>query len=63
MDFSEPGKKLIEIDGVEVVVEAGKSILIKKGARIKYSNPYEQECEYWSVCLPAFSMDTVHRED
>lgn len=56
------GKKLFEIDGDKVTVHAGESILIKKGSRVRYSNPYNEPCEYWSVCLPAFSIDTVNRE-
>lgn len=57
------GKKKIEADGDEIILHAGDSILIKKGTRVRYSNPFEEECEYWSVCLPAFSVDTVHREE
>ena len=56
------GKKQFEIDGETVVLEAGQSILIQKGARIRYSNPFEEECEYLAICLPAFSMDLVNRE-
>ena len=56
------GKKQFEIDGETVVLEAGQSILIEKGARIRYSNPFEEECEYLAICLPAFSMDLVNRE-
>lgn len=57
------GKKLFEVDGEEVVVESGQSILIKAGSRIRYSNPFDEPCEYWSVCLPAFSPQTVNREE
>lgn len=57
------GRKLIEIDGEEVVVEAGESILIKAGTRIRYANPYDGETEYWSVCVPAFDFGKVHREE
>lgn len=57
------GRKQIEIDGETVVLEAGQSILIKAGAHIRYSNPYPEENEYISVCLPAFSPATVHREE
>lgn len=57
------GKKLIEADGEEVILESGQSILIKGGTRVRYSNPFDEECEYWSVCLPAFSMDSVNREE
>ena len=56
------GKKQFEIDEETVVLEAGQSILIQKDARIRYSNPFEDECEYLAICLPAFSMDMVNRE-
>lgn len=56
------GKKLFDVDGEKIVVNAGESILIKKGSRVQYSNPFEEPCEYWSVCIPAFSIDKVHRE-
>ncbi|WP_121356115.1 cupin domain-containing protein [Flavisolibacter nicotianae] len=57
------GKKLVEADGDQIVLESGQSILIKAGTRVRYSNPFDEECEYWSVCLPAFSVDSVHREE
>lgn len=57
------GKKMIEVDGQAMVLEAGQSILVKKGARVKYSNPFNEPVDYWSVCLPAFSIETVHREE
>lgn len=57
------GRKMIEVDGQAMVIEAGQSMLVKKGARVKYSNPFNEPCEYWSVCLPAFSMVGVNRED
>lgn len=56
------GKKQFNINGEIVVLKAGESIQIKKGVRVQYSNPFEQECEYLAVCLPAFSIDLVHRE-
>jgi mannose-6-phosphate isomerase-like protein (cupin superfamily) len=57
------GKKRIEADGEEVILESGQSMLIKKGTRVRYSNPFDEECEYWSVCLPAFSIENVNREE
>lgn len=56
------GKKSIEIDAETVVVAAGQSIWISRGARIRYSNPFSEPCDYLSVCQPAFSLDLVHRE-
>jgi mannose-6-phosphate isomerase-like protein (cupin superfamily) len=56
------GKKLFEVDGEEIVVSAGQSILVKKGSRVRYSNPFAEPCEYWSVCIPAFTIETANRE-
>ena len=56
------GKKMVEADGERIVLEAGQSICIQKGTRVRYSNPFDEPCEYWSICLPAFSMETVNRE-
>jgi len=57
------GRKRFEIDGDVVELQAGESLLIRAGARIRYSNPFATECEYWSVCVPAFNPATVHREE
>ena len=57
------GRKQIEIDGEIVELSAGQSLLVRKGARVRYSNPFDKELEYWSVCVPAFSPDTVNREE
>ncbi|MBA2250446.1 MAG: cupin domain-containing protein [Chitinophagaceae bacterium] len=57
------GKKKFEVNDETIIVSAGQSILIKKGSRVRYSNPFDDECEYWSVCLPAFSLELVHREE
>ena len=57
------GRKMIEVDGQQITLNAGQSILIRKGSAVRYSNPFDEECEYWSVCLPAFSMEAVHRSD
>jgi putative monooxygenase len=56
------GRKQFEIDDEIIVLKAGESILIEKGARIRYSNPFAEECEYLAICLPAFSMNLVNRE-
>jgi|TARA_B110001454_G_scaffold160808_1_gene150236 mannose-6-phosphate isomerase-like protein (cupin superfamily) len=56
------GKKQFIIDGDIIVLESGQSIKIEKNTRVQYSNPYEQECEYIAICLPAFSIDSVNRE-
>lgn len=56
------GKKQFIIDDELIVLEAGQSIKIEKNTRVQYSNPFDVECEYIAICLPAFSMDLVNRE-
>lgn len=57
------GKKQFIVDDDTVVLEAGQSIKIKKNTRVQYSNPFTEPCEYLAICLPAFSIDSVNRED
>ncbi len=44
-------------------IHAGEAIITHKGEWIKYSTPNEEGAEYIAVCLPAFSPDTVHRDE
>jgi len=57
------GKKQFIIDGETIVLEAGQSIKVDKNTRLQYSNPFTEPCEYLAICLPAFSIDAVNRED
>ena len=57
------GKKQFIIDGNKIILEAGQSIKISKDTRVQYSNPFDDDCEYIAICTPAFSIDTVHREE
>jgi ethanolamine utilization protein EutQ len=43
-------------------VAAGQGIIAHAGEWIRYSTPHEGGAEYIAVCLPAFSMETVHRD-
>ena len=43
-------------------VQAGQAIIAHRGEWIRYSTPGSEGAEYIAVCLPAFSMDTVHRD-
>jgi quercetin dioxygenase-like cupin family protein len=44
-------------------VGAGEAIIAEKGEWVRYSSPSEEGAEYLSVCVPAFSPDTVHRDE
>lgn len=48
--------------GGEIDVSAGQAILAKSGEWVRYSTPGADGAEYVAVCLPAFSLDTVHRD-
>ncbi len=57
------GKKKIEVDGKTVILYSGDTLLVRKGSSVQYSNPFEDDAEYWSVCIPAFSPQSVHRQE
>jgi mannose-6-phosphate isomerase-like protein (cupin superfamily) len=43
-------------------VSAGQAVLAHPGEWVRYSSPEPEGAEYVAICLPAFSMDTVHRD-
>jgi mannose-6-phosphate isomerase-like protein (cupin superfamily) len=44
-------------------VEEGQAIVAHAGEWVRYSTPEPEGAEYIAVCLPAFSMETVHRDE
>lgn len=44
-------------------VQAGQAIIVPAGEWVQYSTPDAAGAEYLAVCLPAFSPDTVHRDE
>ncbi|HKJ30624.1 MAG TPA: hypothetical protein VKA34_02300 [Balneolales bacterium] len=55
--------KILINDNEEFIINAGESFMSRKGVKIQYSNPFEEANEYWSVCIPAFSPETVNRQE
>ena len=53
----------VEYEGGEIDVKAGEAIVTQRGEWVRYSTPSEAGAEYIAVCLPAFSLDTVHRDE
>ena len=43
-------------------IHAGQGVLTRAGEWIQYSTPGAEGAEYIAICLPAFSMDSVHRD-
>ena len=56
------GMLRVEHEGGTIEVEAGQAIVTAPGEWVRYSTPGPDGAEYVAVCLPAFSMDTVHRD-
>jgi mannose-6-phosphate isomerase-like protein (cupin superfamily) len=57
------GTVRIEHDGGTLDVRAGEAVLTRAGERIRYTTPDSEGADYVAICVPAFSPDTVHRED
>ena len=53
----------VESEGGVLEVRAGEAVISHAGEWVRYSSPHEDGAEYVAVCLPAFSPDTVHRDD
>ncbi len=49
--------------GDAIDVRAGQAVITRAGEWIRYSTPEDGGAEYIAVCLPAFSMETVHRDE
>jgi len=56
------GMLRVETKSGVIDVHAGQAIHTTKGEWIRYSTPEADGAEYVAVCLPAFSMETVHRD-
>lgn len=55
------GELLVDHDDTTTAVTAGQAIITRAGERIRYRT--DSGARYVAVCLPAFTPDTVHRED
>ena len=56
------GTVRVEHKGGRLDVAAGQGVIAHAGEWVRYSTPNEDGAEYIAVCLPAFSMETVHRD-
>ena len=55
------GKMVIETETEPVELGADQAFLARAGEWIRYTTP--EATEYVAICLPAFSPDTVHRDE
>lgn len=66
-DFSETkvilkGMLRVEYEGGVLEIRAGQSVICEPGEWVRYSAPEAEGAEYVTVCIPAFSPETVHRD-
>jgi mannose-6-phosphate isomerase-like protein (cupin superfamily) len=57
------GMLRVEHDAGAIDVRAGQAVVTSPGEWIRYSTPEPDGAEYIAVCVPAFSPDTVHRDE
>ena len=55
------GTLRVEHEGGFLDVNAGQAVIAHSDEWVRYSTPHGG-AEYIAVCLPAFSMETVHRD-
>ncbi len=57
------GMLRVEHEGGVMDVRAGQAVVSRPGEWVRYSSPEPGGAEYVAICLPAFSMETVHRDE
>ncbi len=55
------GELSVESREGSIVVHAGEAVYTRAGEWVRYSTP-SGPAEYVSICIPAFTPDTVHRD-
>jgi mannose-6-phosphate isomerase-like protein (cupin superfamily) len=43
-------------------IARGQAVIAHKGEWVRYSTPNAEGAEYIAICLPAFSIEAVHRD-
>jgi mannose-6-phosphate isomerase-like protein (cupin superfamily) len=56
------GTLRVEHESGVLDASAGQAVVATAGEWVRYSSPRRGGAEYVSICLPAFSPDTVHRD-
>jgi mannose-6-phosphate isomerase-like protein (cupin superfamily) len=57
------GMLRVEHEGGALEVGAGQAVIVRGGEWVRYSTPGPEGAEYVAVCRPAFSLETVHRDE
>lgn len=57
------GELVVEHEGGSMKIAAGQGVLTRAGEWVRYGTPESGGAEYIAVCTPAFSPDTVNRDE
>ncbi len=74
--WSEPGQQpefdeftivlqgTVRVESKEGVMDvtAGQAVVARRGEWVRYSTPGAEGAEYIAVCVPAFALNSVHRD-
>jgi len=53
----------VEHESGTLDVREGQAVVAQPGEWVRYSSPEPGGAEYVAICLPAFSISSVHRDD
>lgn len=56
------GMLRVETRDKTIDVHQGQAIIVRSKEWVRYSTPNMEGAEYIAVCMPAFSMEIVHRD-
>jgi mannose-6-phosphate isomerase-like protein (cupin superfamily) len=57
------GRMRIKVADEELVVAAGQTLWVEPGVRVHYDNPFDEESEYYALCIPAFTPERANRDE
>lgn len=56
------GTLRVEYGGGSMDIHAGEAVIVHAGEWVRYSTPEAEGAEYFAICMPAFSLDSAHRD-
>lgn len=56
------GELQVEHSGGILTVRSGQTVITEPKEWVRYSTPTDEGAEYIAICLPAFSPESVHRD-
>jgi mannose-6-phosphate isomerase-like protein (cupin superfamily) len=52
----------VEYEGGYIDIRSGQAVIAHANEWVRYSTPEPEGAEYFAICIPAFSPETVHRD-